>query len=105
VTRDREIAEAISNGVNCIHAIATALRSGAQRIPEPEWLTALQNMERALDGVMAKEVLTSMIISEEDRDRVRRVTALVADWMTTGRPPAELQTAAETVLRFFGLHP
>ncbi|MDI1452114.1 hypothetical protein [Polyangium sp. 6x1] len=103
MTRDREIAGAISDGINCIYAFVTALRAGASPTPVPEWLTTLQEMERALDGVMAKEVMTSMVVGEEERDRVRRVSALVADWIATGAAPSELQTTAEAVLRFFGL--
>jgi hypothetical protein len=102
MSRDREIAEAISDGLNCIHAIVAALGAGTPA-PDPEWLVALQEMERALDGVMAKEVVTSMFVSEEERDRVRRIRASIADWTTKGQPPSDLQTVAEAVLRSFGL--
>lgn len=103
MARDREIAEAISDGINCIHAIATALRAGASPSPDPAWLAILQKMEHALDGVIAKEVKTSMTIREEDRDRVHEVSKLIADWTTTNQPPPELQDKAETVLRLFGV--
>jgi hypothetical protein len=103
VTRDREIAEALSDGINCIHSVVTALQSNASATPDPEWLTTLDAMEVALDGIMAKEVMTSMVVGEDERDRVRRLRALVADWTTTGQPPPDLRALAESVLRFFGV--
>lgn len=103
MSRDRDIAEAISEGINCIHAIATALAAGAPKAPDPAWVTTLQEMERALDDVMASAVTTSMVVSEEERDRVRRVRAWVADWTTTDQPPTELQPMAEAILRSLGL--
>jgi hypothetical protein len=42
-----------------------------------------------------------MVVGQEERDRVRRVRALVSDWTTTRHPPPELRAEAESVLRFF----
>ncbi len=105
MTRDRETANAISEGINCIHAFVVALRHDASATPDPEWVTTLHEMERALDGIIAKEVRTSMLLSEEDRDRVRRLRALVLDWVTTQKAPGELQAVAESVLKSLGITP
>lgn len=69
------------------------------------WATVLHEMERAIDGILAKEVWTSMAVSEEDRDRVRRLRALVSDWVTTHKAPDELRSVAESILRSLGIIP
>lgn len=88
-----------------MYEVVTALRAGASPSPDPAWITILEEMERALDRVIAKEVTTSMTVSEEDRNRVHEVRTSIVDWTTTNRPPPELQGKAETVLRLFGVRP
>jgi len=103
MSRDREIAEAISEGINCTHAIVAALRAGASSPADPGWPGTLQALGRALDGVRANEVMSSMVVGEDDCARVRTLNALCADWVNSGRPPAELLSVAEEVLHFLGM--
>jgi len=101
MTRDRAIAEAISDGINAAYAIVTALRASAPQSPDHGWLIALEQMEQALRGVMANEVKTSMVVSEATCDLIRQVATLVGEWTATEKPPPGLVTAAEAVLRSF----
>jgi hypothetical protein len=105
MTRDREIAQAISEGINCIAAIVVALRADASAPKEPnlEWETSLHEMERALDSILAKEVWTSMEVGEEDRDRIRKLCELISGWVKTQVVPGELRVEAESILRFYGI--
>jgi hypothetical protein len=107
VTRDREIAQAISEGINCIAAIDGALRANerASNDPDPSWVTVLHEMERALQGIINKEVLTSMVVSAQDHDRIRKLREMVSDWVLTCRAPDELQAEAESILRMYGISP
>jgi hypothetical protein len=105
MTRDREIAQAISGGINAIAAIVVVLRAAASapKDPDPTWVTLLDEMARAFDATMANEVWTSMVVREEDRDRVRRLRVLVSDWVTTHEAPDELRAMAESVLKSLGI--
>ncbi|MRG96886.1 hypothetical protein [Polyangium spumosum] len=97
------MANALAEGINCIAAFVKALRDDPATTPDPDWVTIVHEMERALDGIVGKEVSTDMVVREEDRDRVRRLRALVSDWVATGKAPDELQSTAEAVLMSFGI--
>ncbi len=78
--------------------------ASAPKDPDPTWVTVLDEMERAFEATMANEVWTSMVVREEDRDRVRRLRALVSDWVKTREAPDELRDVAESVLRSLGIN-
>ena len=105
MTRDREVAQALSGGLNCVAAIVAALESDAHTLggPDPQWTTALHGLELALDAISNNEVSTSLQVSQEDHDRVRRMRLLVSDWRLMQPPPHELATLATSVLRTFNL--
>ncbi|MDC3959548.1 hypothetical protein [Polyangium jinanense] len=103
MTDDRDTANAIAEGINCIAAFVMALREDPSTTPDPEWVTILHETERALDGILAKEVWTDMVVGEEERDRVRKLRALVSDWVATRKAPDDLQSTAESVLTSFGI--
>ncbi|HVK69144.1 MAG TPA: hypothetical protein VM694_32020 [Polyangium sp.] len=103
MTSDRDIANEIAEGINCIAAFVMALRDDPSTTPEPDWVTIVHGTERALDSILAKEVWTDMVIREEDRDRVRKLRALVSDWVATRTAPDELRSTAESVLTSFGI--
>lgn len=105
MTRDREVAQAISEGLNCIAAIAAALRADASvaQLPSPEWAATLDAMRKALEAIAAKEVATSFVADQAAIDRVRKVRTLVSDWTTTQRVPQRLRAEADAVLQSFDL--
>lgn len=104
MSRDREIAEAFSEGLNCIAGIAAALRENASppKLPQPSWEAALLAMENALEAIASKEVQTSLDLPQEQRENIRRLRALVGEWTSLGMPPRGLQEEAEAILAFFG---
>jgi hypothetical protein len=106
---DRDIANAISDGINCVAEILSALgeaERGSDDEPgsaRPEWPEALQAMERAFGAVVAGEVVTSLAAHGEDIGRIRRMRALVLDWLKHGRAGEELKALADATLSSFGL--
>lgn len=103
MTADREIAQAISDGTNCIHAVLKRLDSGPQALPEPAWPNALGDLERALERVIAHEVVTSMRVTQADLDRIRDIKHLVSAWITAHQAPEGLRAQAEEALQAVGL--
>ena len=102
MTADREIAEAISDGINCLHAMIGHIDSGAYSIPDPAWPNAIGEMERALERVMALEVTTSMSVAQEDLNRIRAIRDLVSAWKAESQALQELRTLAQAALRSLG---
>lgn len=109
MTGDRDVANAIADGINCIAELASAIgneeREGCDRprVANPRWPEALREMERAFEAVIAKEVITSIVLGKEDVERVRRTRALVSAWLKDGHASEELRDLAEAILRSFGL--
>jgi len=99
----REAAQAFSEGLNCIAEIVATLKSDPSLPPLSSWFAAIEAMERALEVGRAKEVWTSMIVTEEQVDRIRQVRLALLHWQDTSQPPQELRTLAEGVLRSFNL--
>lgn len=97
----QEIAEAISSGLNCIAEVEAMVKEGidsqASSPPDPGWTETLLTMERALSEVALKTVATTMVVGDEDIERIRRMRALISDWIVEGRPSAELGTLATAV--------
>lgn len=105
MTRDREVAEALSGGLNCLAAIRAALQAETlpAELPRPEWIAALHAMEQALGAIAAEEVRTTLAVSEQDRERIRRVSVLLSEWITHQRPPQELPVLVASTLALFGV--
>lgn len=105
MSRDREIAEAFSEGLNCIAGIVTALRENASppKLPQPQWEEALWAMENALEAIASKEVQTSLAVPQEQRESVRRLHVLIGEWTKLGMPPPGLQETAQKILVLFDL--
>lgn len=103
--RARLVAQAISNGLNCICTIADALKADAPaaELAMAQWSEVLASMEAALQGVMDGEILSSMTVTQEHLSLVRTVRALVSKWTAAGYPPQELREVAESVVRLFHL--
>jgi len=100
----QDIAEAISSGLNCIAEVAAMVKEGvdsqANSTPDPGWTETLHTMERALSEVALKTVTTAMVVGDEDIERIRRMRALISDWIVEGRPSPELGTLAAAVFRW-----
>jgi hypothetical protein len=109
MTADRELANAISDGINCIAELASKLRevecenSEKPNLASPEWSKDLEAMERAFEAVMRNEVITSLSITNEDVVRLRRVRVLVSEWLSHGHASKELRGLADATLSSFGL--
>lgn len=105
MTRDREVAEALSGGLNCLAAIRAALQAETlpAELPRPEWVATLHAMEQALEAIAAEEVRTALAVGEQDRERVRRVSVLLSEWITHQRSPQELPALVESTLALFGV--
>jgi hypothetical protein len=109
MSADREIANAISDGINCIAEIASAL-SAVERdsndvpsSPDPRWSKSLDAMERAFNAVLARQVITSLVVHGEDVGRIQGLSVLVSEWLIHGRASEELKPLAEATLSSFGL--
>lgn len=101
MSRDRQLANALSDGINCIAAIIGSYRSDTP--PSPDWPVVLCEMEAAFDAIAAHEVTTSLEVAAQDREQLRRLNALVSQWIANGRrPPDELHIIAESILALFG---
>jgi hypothetical protein len=99
----REAAQAFSEGLNCIAEIVATLKTEPASPSLSSWLAAIEAMERALEVVRAKEVWSSMVVTEEQIDRIRQVRLALSHWQDTNQPPKELRTLAEGILRSFNL--
>lgn len=104
MSADREIANAISEGLNCIAEVVAALSAAERRSDDapgsarPEWPEALEAMERAFDAVVAGEATSSLVARGEDIGRLRRMRALVLEWLKHGRANGELKELAEVTV-------
>lgn len=106
MSADRAIANALADGINCIAQLASALDKGGgeqRHTAMQEWPDTLQAMERALDSIRAKEVTTSLVVHEDDVERVRRTRALMSEWLKHGHASQELRALTEAILQSFGL--
>ncbi|XYI03026.1 hypothetical protein ACMHYB_26025 [Sorangium sp. So ce1128] len=103
MTRDRQVAQALSEGLNCLFAIVESLDVGASasELPTNEWLATLRAMGDAFDAILSREVATTLVVRQADCDFVRRLVGLVLDWTTTRQPPQELRTMTESILKIF----
>ncbi|WP_437319940.1 hypothetical protein [Sorangium sp. So ce385] len=106
MTRDRQVAQALSEGLNCLSVIVESLDVGApaSEVPRSEWLGALRAMGDAIDAISSREVATTLIVQQADCDIVRRLIALVQEWTTTRQPPQELPVMAQSILKIFDRH-
>src|SRR5688572_27695225 len=100
----QEIAEAISSGLNCIAEVEAILNgsvdSKTSSTPDPGWPETLHTMERARSAVALKPVSTTMVVGNEDIERIRRMRALISDWIVEGRPSPELGTLTAAIFRW-----
>ncbi|WP_437593326.1 hypothetical protein [Sorangium sp. So ce1000] len=103
MTRDRQVAQALSEGFNCLSAIVESFDVGvpAHELPRNEWSGTLRAMGDALDAILSNEVATSLVVQQADCDSVRRLVGLVLEWKTTRQPPHELRAMAESLLTIF----
>ncbi|WP_437579799.1 hypothetical protein [Sorangium sp. So ce887] len=103
MTRDRQVAQGLSQGLNCLSAIVESLDIGAptSELPRDEWLGALHAMGDAFDALLSKDVATTLIVQPSDCDYVRRLVALVLEWTSARQPPQELRPMAESILKIF----
>lgn len=97
---ERETAEALSEGLN---AIAGMLGENAPQGPSPQWAASLDAMENALDAIASNEMKTSLAVSQEQRERVRRLRGLAEEWTSSGVWPGELHEEGQRLLASFGL--
>lgn len=86
--RARELAEAISEGINSLVSVLEAAKTADQ--PPDGCLDALDAMAQAYEAVRNGRVVTDYVPSENDIARVRRIRELLADWLSTGRSSPDL---------------
>lgn len=99
----RETSQAFSEGLNCIAKIVSTLKTDPSSPPLSSWLTNMEAMEQALEAIKAKEVWSSMTVTDEQVELARQVHVALSRWQETSQPPQELATLAEAVLRSFNL--
>ncbi len=102
VMNGREIAEAISEGINVLASLLEAEKSGA-RVPEGS-LEALDAMARAYADVRAGVVVTNDVPTIDDVEMVWRVRTIVSEWSTTGQRSADLVPCVKAILDRMGVH-
>lgn len=101
MTIDCEIAEAISDGINCLATLIQVAKSGER--PADSCLQELDAMARAYADVRAGVVVTNHVPSVDEIENVRRVHTLVTAWLITGEQPTELLHSVEAILDRMGI--
>jgi hypothetical protein len=104
---DRQIANALSEGINCIAALAAAAGestiSAAPSSADPSWPDTLRELEHALNAIRGGAVTTSLDVRDEDLERSRRLQGLVEVWLQQGHPPEGLGALAGEMLESLAL--
>ncbi len=99
--RARELANAISEGINCLANLRKLAK--ANESPPPESEAELDDMERAFEGVRAGGIETDFVADEALMANTRGLRALVSDWLKSGQVPKEVIPQIEGLLERFGL--
>lgn len=104
--RAREIAQDISEGLNCLVSVLQAEKSAGQ--PPEGCLEALDDMDHAFqdvrDGVRNGVVETDFVADDALIKDVRKVRELVLDWSTTGLVSSALVPLVEEILNRIGIN-
>jgi hypothetical protein len=103
MTPDRSIANGIMEGMNCLVDIASALNAESSSATNDSWAESLQAMEQAFAAVQAGGVVTSIVIGNEQIERIRRIREMVSNWLNASHPPNDLKGQVDDALAFFGL--
>lgn len=103
MTPDRSIANSIMQGMNCLVEIASALNEESGSATNDLWAESLQAMEQAFAAVQSGGVVTSIVIGDEQIERIRRIREMVSNWLNAGHPPNELKAQVDDALASFGL--
>ena len=103
----REMAQDISEGLNCLVSVLQAEKKSAGQPPDG-YLEALDNMDRAFqgirDGIRNGVVETDFEADDALIDNVRKVRELVSDWSTTGLVSSALVPLVEEILSRMGIN-
>lgn len=97
-----EIAETISDGINCLTRLSQAAKTSDQ--PPEGSLEFLDAMARAYADVRAGVVVTNDVPTIDDVEMVWRVRTIVSEWSTTGQRSADLVPCVEAILDRMGIH-
>ena len=88
----REMAQAVSGGLNCIAALADESRGLDAAAP-----AVLDGLREALEGIRAGKVVTSMEVEQGQLEGVAQLRSLVAEWAQSGVRPDGLTASARAV--------
>lgn len=98
----RLAAQAISEGLNCLHRCATMLANGTNETPDPDSVAILDAMERACETTRSGTVSTDMVITDNHIATLRHARILVQEWMNTGHGSQELISLIDSMMKSLG---
>ncbi len=98
----RLTAQAISDGLNCLHRCATILADRTGETPDPDALEVLDAMERAYETTRSGKVTSDMVITDNHLAILRRVRMLLQEWITTGQGSPEIISLKDSILKSLG---
>lgn len=103
--RGREIAQAISEGMNCMANLRKLAMANSQ--PPAGCIAELDDMERAFEGVRESVrdgvVETDLVVDDALIADTRRIRDLTSTWLESGQMPQDLVPRIEAVLGQFGI--
>lgn len=101
MSQDREIAGALSEGLNILVAIDRACRTGAA--PLPSWVPVLAEMERALAAVKSGVIQGSISVHEHHLESLKKLRSAIEQWCSGVVPPAlEAPALVRDIIGAFG---
>lgn len=95
----RWTAQAISDGLNCLHRCATILADQSDEVPDLDSLEVFDAMERAFETTRAGTVTTDMVITDDHLAALRRIRTLVQQWIASGQGSSELVSLKDTLMK------
>lgn len=101
MSRDRELGDALSEGLNTIAAIVSLCPT--ELAPHADWGRSLEQMESAFAAVKAGEVRASIVVQARHEESLRRLRDVVGSWASGTRPAeTEVRGLANVVASAFG---
>jgi hypothetical protein len=98
----RLTAQAISEGLNCLHHCATILENRTAETPDPDSLEVIDAMERAYETTRSGNMASDMVITDTHLAILRRARSLLQEWIITGQGSPELISLKDSILKSLG---